>query len=143
MSQRLGLLASFFVVACVIVGCTDANDQFIQGSWYYRDPHLDSVSGETYLEITWTFGNGTFEYFACCFNVRSHLAGRYRIVESKDDRLVLELFNIRGNGGADRIEIGIKINSEEDTLTIQASGPFTRTLTPLRSKGTSPKRYRQ
>jgi hypothetical protein len=31
----------------LIAGCADANDEFIQGSWYYLDPHLNNQSGES------------------------------------------------------------------------------------------------
>jgi hypothetical protein len=126
-------LAVSVTVLSSIVGCSDANDQFIQGSWYYRDPHLDSVQGETFLEATWTFDRGTFEYYTCCFSGQSHQTGRYRILKSADDRLVLELFNVRGGETAGPLEVGLRIDTDGDTLTIQASGPYTRTLSSLRS----------
>jgi len=140
MKQILGF---WLLIALLVSGCSDANDQFIQGSWFYRDPHLKSVTGETYLEATWTFDRGTFEFYSCCFNDETHLAGRYRIVDSNDDRLVLELFNLRGGAQSGRIEIGLKIDREQDTLTIQASGPYTRTLFKARSSGHGRTGYQQ
>ena len=129
------ILGFWLSIVLLLSGCSDANDQFIQGSWFYRDPHLKSVTGETYQEVTWTFDRGTFEFYSCCFNAETHLTGRYRIVDSSDDRLVLELFNLRGGAQTGRLEIGLKIDREQDTLTIQASGPYTRTLFQARSSG--------
>jgi hypothetical protein len=137
------ILGSWLLVALLLSGCSDANDQFIQGSWFFRDPHLKEVTGETYLEITWTFDRGTFEFYACCFNDEQHLAGRYRIVESNDDHLVLELFNLRGGEQTGRLEIGLRIDREQDALTIQGGGPYTRTLFKARSSGHGRTGHRQ
>jgi hypothetical protein len=128
--SRLVLLGC--VISILAVACTDANDQFIQGYWYWRSAHLDQIAGETYQEVSWTFDRGTFEYYSCCFSGESHLAGRYRITKSEETRIVLELFNIRGGATSGPGEIGIKIDRESDTLSIQATGPFTRTLYAIR-----------
>jgi hypothetical protein len=127
------LLALLLVISMLACGCADVNDEFIQGSWYYRNPHLINLSGESHLEITWTFAGGTFEYYSCCFNGEFYQTGRYEIAKSEGDSIVLELFNQRGSDlGSGRQEIGIKIDRDQDTLTIQAAGPYSRTLPVIR-----------
>lgn len=121
-----GILLVLLAITSLTAACTDKNDQFIQGRWYYRDPHLDSVSGEQHLEIEWLFDRGTFEYYACCFNVDELLKGRYRIKESADDVITLELFNVGGRGLGIASEIRIVIDRDTDTLSIMGGRPFTR-----------------
>jgi hypothetical protein len=131
--KQVRLLVALFAVVTLTAGCSDANEQFIQGSWYYKDPHLESVPGETRQEVVWTFDRGTFELYACCFSGEIHQTGRYSIVESEGDVLTLELFNVRGQANAAMGQIRLVINRDEDTLSIQGSGPFERTLSPFKS----------
>lgn len=128
MNRTLSLLALAFAGAVLVVGCADANDKFIQGTWYYKDAHLNSISGETFLEIDWTFAGGSFELYSCCFNGRIHQTGRYRIKESDGDVITLELFNIKGGGTRGPAELQIVIDREADTLSIQGAQGFTRKL---------------
>jgi hypothetical protein len=128
MIKKSALLLILFSITSLTLGCSDANDQFIQGTWYYRDPHLDSVSGETYLETVWTFDRGSFEFYTCCFAGEIHQTGRYRILESKEDILIIELFNIKGAGTGGRGKMRLVIDKEADTLVIQAGGPHTRVV---------------
>jgi hypothetical protein len=110
----------------LLAGCaSDPNDQFIQGSWYFNDPHLNRIAGESALETTWTFDRGAYQVYACCF-VRSTHFGRYTILESQADTLVLELFNQDGSIKSERTSIKLVIDRENQTLKIQGGGPFTR-----------------
>jgi hypothetical protein len=134
MRKTWARLAIILVFSLLIAGCSNENDAFIQGSWYYLDPHLNNLSGESHLEVTWSFAGGTFEFHSCCFNGEFYQTGRYDIVRTEEDLIVLELFNIRGSSfgsGEERGRIRIEIDREEDTLTVQASGPFTRTAPRL------------
>jgi len=124
LSDRLFLS---LVLLVLIAGCSDPNDQFIQGAWYYKDPHLASVDGESQLEINWRFDRGTFEYYACCFSGELHQKGRYRILESEDEVISLELFNIQGGLTRGPVEVRITVDKEADTVSIQGAGPFSRT----------------
>jgi hypothetical protein len=127
------LVALLLITSLLTFGCVDVNDEFIQGSWHFSDPHLNNLSGESHLEITWSFAGGTYEYHSCCFNGEVYQTGRYEIVRSEGATIVLELFNQRGSSfGSGRHEIGITIDRENETLTIQAAGPFTRTLPVIR-----------
>jgi hypothetical protein len=128
MNEKLAVLLVLFSIASLVLGCSDANDQFIQGTWFYRDPHLESVSGETYLETVWTFDRGAFEFYTCCFAGEIHQTGRYRILESKENILTIELFNVKGSGTGRGGEIRLVIDPEADTLVIQSGGPHTRVV---------------
>jgi hypothetical protein len=118
----IGLLSS------LLGACTpDPNDLFIQGNWYFNDPHLLSVVGETYSETFWNFDRGTYETYACCF-VKFQQFGRYDILESEGNKLILEMFNTNGKFNSERFQIGIRIDRQEGTITIGPTGPFTRTM---------------
>ena len=109
-------------------GCTlDPNEEFIQGSWYYLDPHLEQMTSEPQLEVFWTFDRGAYEYYACCF-VKMQQTGRYSFSKSEGDSRYIELFNQNGNTRAEAVEIKIVVNREQGTIKIPGSGEFTRTM---------------
>ncbi len=126
--KKIGSLLLVLIVLATFLGaCTpDQNETFIQGSWYYSDRHIQEVVGESYLETIWYFDRGTYETYTCCF-VEFQQFGRYDILESKGDKIILELFNIDGNFNSDRVQIGITIDRETDTIKLPGAGPFTRT----------------
>lgn len=122
------MLLSQVLLAGLLVACTpDPNDPFIQGNWYYNDSHIQEVPGESYSETFWNFSRGTFETYSCCF-VKFQQYGRYDIGESKGDTITLVLFNIDGNFSSERVQIGIRIDRETDTIRILGGGPYTRNL---------------
>ncbi len=132
--RRKSAFLILLLTVVFVAGCTNANEKFIQGTWYMRSEHLDQATGETYLEVEWTFNSGAFEYRACCFNVDQHLTGRYRILDNKDDILTIELFNIKGSGSIGPAELRLVINRDEDTLVIQGGQPYTRLLSGVTSR---------
>lgn len=114
-------------IATGLTGCRpDPNVQFIQGSWYYLDPHLQSVAGESQLETVWAFDRGTYTTYSCCF-VKSQANGWYQLIESEADALVIELSNRDGDPNTERYLVRIEIDREADTIEIQGTGPFERT----------------
>jgi hypothetical protein len=128
----------FLVAVTMVLGCcaADPNAEFIMGRWYYNDPHLNNLSGESHLESWWDFRKGmlgTFEHYTCCF-VKSYEKGNYRVVESDDTTLVLELFNVKGHAEGyvqpmgDTRMIKIRIDRESDTIKIEREGPLERIL---------------
>ena len=123
-SKKLLFIAVF--LAAALSACTaDENEAFIQGSWYYDDPHIKKQIGESYSETFWTFERGTYETYTCCF-VQFEQFGRYNILESDGDKLVLELFNIDGKFNSERVPIAISIDRQGDTIRMARAGPFTR-----------------
>ena len=112
----------------LLSGCAmDPNEQFIQGSWYYLDPHLQDVVGESQLEVFWSFDRGSYEYYACCF-VKDQQTGRYAVIKSEGDSLYLELFNRDGDTRAEPVEIKIVIDRKAGTIKVTGGGEFTRVM---------------
>ena len=113
----LSILLFFLLSACT----PDPNDQFIQGGWSFANETGDYLSGKTHVYHVWQFSNGTFF-------VQQEIAmgnplvseGRYRILESEEDLLILELFNVEGNYIiSDPYELRVEIDRENDTARIQ------------------------
>jgi len=113
----------FFLAACT----PDQNETFIQGSWYYNDAHIQEVVGESFEETYWTFDRGTYETYSCCF-IEYHQYGRYDILESEGDKIILDLFHINGKLNSERVQIRVNIDREADTISLLRAGPFTRML---------------
>ncbi len=127
-NKNASLLLVLIILASILGACTpDENEIFIQGGWYYNDRHIQEVVGESYLETTWYFDRGTYETYTCCF-VKFQQFGRYDILESGGDKIVLDLFNINGKFNSERVQLGITIDREADTIKIPGAGPFTRTM---------------
>ncbi len=123
----IGLLLAF-----ALTGCTDANEDFIQGSWIFTDMHFKEVGGVYNNQIDnvteWDFDRGSFIFTSCCFNDDYHISGLYRILDSQENVLDLELYNVKGTlrSRNDRFPIRIVIDFEEGTAAIMGGGPFTR-----------------
>ena len=122
--RRFAFLIAILLICLAAAGCTDTNDDFIQGSWTYRSDHLAEIVSESDLIVTWFFSRGTFTYQACCFNLDIEVGGRYRIIESTEDRLTIELYNTYGSGNRFEGEVLIKIDRANNELNIQGDGPF-------------------
>jgi hypothetical protein len=115
--KPIRIVAALFLLLLaisVLTGCSNEQDQFIQGRWARGDVH-------TWAE--WTFDRGTYTYYFDFDNNRTNTyeTGRYSIIESGEDYLLLELYDQRGGIPSieDRVELRIDIDREEDTLKIQ------------------------
>lgn len=126
--KSLLILLSLLLVM-LLIGCqSNPNDQFIQGRWIYHNEHLQNLAGEQHLTVIWSFDRGTFSYSACCFNIDTYQKGSYGILESEDDRLLLGLFNVKGDSNGMRREILVKINRGNGTLSIGGTAPYERDI---------------
>lgn len=128
MDKRTGFICILVLIAAgmILSGCAmDPNEEYIQGSWYYLDQHLQDVIGESQLEVFWSFDRGAYEYYACCF-VRTQQTGRYAVTKSEGDELYIELFNPDGDTRAEPVGVKIVINRDEGTIKVQGSGEFRR-----------------
>lgn len=124
--SRCMLILVLISEALLAASCRgDANEMFIQGTWYNNDEHLKQVVGESPQETWWAFDRGAYELSACCF-ARISETGRYEILKSEGDSLTLELFNRKGEVSDSRAQIKIVIDREAETLRIQRAGPFER-----------------
>jgi hypothetical protein len=54
--------------------------------------------------------------------------GRYDILESEGDKIILDLFHINGKLNSERVQIRVNIDREADTIKLLRAGPFTRML---------------
>jgi len=120
------------ILVLVTTGCKkDPRVEFIQGAWYYKDAHLANVPGESAQLTDWVFNNYYFTMNTCCF-VEANYSGYYSISDREENELTLELFNLEGHMGGmaihkdDTLSIVIKIDPENDTITISGDGPYTR-----------------
>jgi hypothetical protein len=130
-----GMVTMSLILVFLLTGCSkDPNERFIQGLWYFKDPHLANIPAESAQETQWLFENGLFEAVSCCFS-KFNLQGNYRILESEEDILTLELYNLAGDqqgvsvSRQDTTQFRIVLDRENDALTISRAGPFNR-LTP-------------
>jgi hypothetical protein len=114
---RVSLLV-FVLSACAL----DPDEQFIQGTWsiIHQPGGASSSSDSAFFE--WRFSNGTFER-AQQVDPGSILAsnGRYRIMKSEEDLVLLELFDIQGERFTyenNPVDIEIQIDRDQDTIQI-------------------------
>lgn len=111
------LLPLLFLTACTL----DPNDAFIQGGWTFANEEGDYLSGRTHVYHVWEFNNGAFFVQQEIVLGKPLVAeGRYRILESDENLLVLELFNIEGNYISEEpYELRIEIDRENNTARIR------------------------
>jgi hypothetical protein len=120
------LLAGALLAACA--ACAESRQlEQIAGEWHYVDPHLEEVAGQSYLEHSWVFRGGRFTYEVCCLH-EIWMSGYYRVEETREDYLVLMLYDITANEMAYEADQSIRISIDEqaDTLRIGNGGPYER-----------------
>jgi len=121
-------LCVLLLLGISLTACTpDENESFIQGTWFYNDLHIQQQVSESFSQTYWYFDRGTYETSTCCF-VEFQQYGRYDILESEGDRLLLDLFNIDGKFNSEHVQIVITIDRQADTLSMARAGPFTRVV---------------
>lgn len=131
-NSRRFFLLGLVCLLLVLAGCqNDPNVAYIQGIWSYEDLHLKPIVGEEHLIIRWIFDGGTFANEACCFGGETNMYGSYRVLESEEDSLTLELYNIKGFQGPNPISndavTSMKITFQDDgTITIGRTSGYIR-----------------
>jgi hypothetical protein len=126
------LWMSMMILFLLATGCkNDSRVEFIQGAWYYKNAHLANLPGESAQLTDWVFNNYYFTMNTCCF-VEANYSGNFSITDRDENKLTLELFNIKGHIGGmvihkdDILTIVIKIDPETDTIIISGDGPYIR-----------------
>ncbi|NUM48403.1 MAG: hypothetical protein HUU38_27155 [Anaerolineales bacterium] len=111
------LLLPFLLTACK----QDPNEEFLQGIWEFANEAGDERSGRVHLFYRWQFSDGTFYVEQeIVMSKPSVSEGRYRILESSDNLIVLELFAVEGTFiPSDPYELRIEINREDNTARFQ------------------------
>jgi hypothetical protein len=120
--NKLFLVYISLLVLALSACALDPNEQFIQGTWSIaRQSGGTSPTSEIEF-FEWRFRNGTFlrqhEFSRGSVLVSN---GRYRILESKGDVILLELFDIKGERftyANNPVDIEIQINRDQDTIQI-------------------------
>ncbi|MFZ2098746.1 MAG: hypothetical protein WAV05_19100 [Anaerolineales bacterium] len=126
------LFVLMILLSLTLAGCKkDPRVTFIQGLWYYKDAHLANIPGESAQVTNWEFDNGYFSIYTCCF-YKANYSGYYSVVERTENKLTLEMYDLKGQTGDlifhqdDIINTVLKIDAETDTLLINGDGPYTR-----------------
>lgn len=109
------LVALFLLLAIpLLTACSNEQDQFIQGRW---------ARGDVHVWTEWNFDRGTYSYYSDFDRnlTSTYETGRYSIIESGEDYLLLELYNQHGGIPSieDRVELRIDIDRDQDTIKIQ------------------------
>jgi hypothetical protein len=107
-SPRL-LILILLVAMVTLAGCSDQNYEFIQGHWQRGDMHFSD---------DWYFDRGNFQHeFSITVKGPSvRQSGRYQVLESQDDSLIIELFDLEISSGIDQHQILIVLDWEADTI---------------------------
>jgi len=114
--MRKGILLLLLLILTLSACKLDSNEQFIQGTWEIAQADVDNEF------FQWEFNNGTFtRQQEIDRGDMLYTTGRYRLVESDADVLILELFDYSG----DRISyennpmtVKIEIDRADDTARI-------------------------
>jgi len=132
MFSRPMLWTTLLIIVLVASGCKkDPRVEFIQGSWYYKDAHLANIPSESAQVTSWEFDNYYFATDSCCFT-EAYFSGYYSISERDENKLILDLNNMRGQMGGmninnhDTFTIVITLDPETDTIKVSGDGPYTR-----------------
>ena len=117
-------ILTMLAVLPLLGGCeSDENHEFIQGYWYH--PDFGKRGTEQFIgPVYWAFENGNYTFWQCCAHVEDD-TGKYQVVKSEGDVIILELLDRTGRP-RERGQIKLIVNREDDTLVIQRGEPFVR-----------------
>lgn len=121
MNRNFFLLAVLFLfVGLLVASCKpDPNERFIQGVWDFANEKGDERSGKAHVFQRWEFREGRF-YFVQQISTPETVEGYYRVIESEEDRIGLELYDLQGTiEWSDPGELWLTIDRESDTLRVQ------------------------
>lgn len=116
------LLLTLAILPFLLTACTpDPNEEYLQGIWEFANEAGEERSGKAHLFYRWQFSDGTF-YVEQEIAMGKPLVseGRYRILESDAENIVLELFAVQGNFIlSDPYELRVEIDRENLTARFQ------------------------
>jgi hypothetical protein len=119
------LLLSLVLVLTSLTACTfDSNEEFLQGRWIFANEYGDDRSGPAHVVNEWVFQGGTF-FTQFAVAVPMTLYGNYRVLESGENFLRLEIYNLNGTQAYaytdQKGQIDIKLDPENDQIRIQGT----------------------
>lgn len=123
--RRIVLLFGVLGLVVGLSGCRDPNLAFIQGDWFFSVPGVAGITPQSSVHTYWQFDDGKFMAHSCCAD-RPGMAGSYRVVESGEDVLTLELYDVEGPGAQEGYELTVRIQREAGSISLQGVGPFER-----------------
>jgi hypothetical protein len=93
-----------------LVACSNQDEEYIQGRWQ---------RGNVHFVDEWFFDRGAFSHQTAVANFSPEVqSGQYSLLESSEDGLTLELYDVDGAFTDERQEIRITIDRENGTLKI-------------------------
>lgn len=105
------LVVFSFVLLIFLGGCISESEQYIQGYWQGGDVHYAD---------TWYFERGNFSHqIRSTINTANPTTGRYQVLDSQEDSITLELYDIDLAFGDERNQIEIKLDPQKDTIRIR------------------------
>jgi len=110
------------LLALSLTACASEAEQYIQGMWGIGDVHYWAE---------WNFNQGFYSYTTGYTPEPYHESGRYAVVESGDDYIVLELYDQEGGIPSieDKVLLRIGFNRQEDSIHVRR-GDFYRVSDP-------------
>ena len=114
----LRLLALISLLAVTLTACTSEAEEYIQGKWGIGNAHYWSE---------WYFDEGFYWFETADTPDPLFERGRYSVVESVDDYILLQLYDQEGGIPTieDQVQIRIEFNREDESLHIRR-GDFYR-----------------
>lgn len=116
------LLLTLILLPFLLTACKpDPNEEYLQGIWEFANEQGQERSGKAHVFFRWEFSGGTFQVEQEIIMGKPQVAqGNYRILESSDNNITLELFAIQGNYiTSDPYELRIELDKENATARIQ------------------------
>ena len=108
---RISLIFLGLLLVILLAGCISETEEYIQGYWYRGNAHFMDQ---------WYFESGLFQHKSEVYHGDPVItAGRYRVLEFTDDRLVLELYDIELSFGDEIQQVNINIDPESDTIRVR------------------------
>jgi hypothetical protein len=117
-SLLLAVLLFSFVSFAPRTSLKPPQEKFLQGTW-----RLEGSDGKVSWYLKWTFDMGSFTLEGY---PPLRQEGSYQITNVDGSKVMLELYDQKGNFGTEKSQIEVVLDKKKDTLMIKGQGPFTR-----------------
>jgi hypothetical protein len=108
--DRLSTLLILTLCSIALAACSNANVEFIQGKWQRSNVHFVDE---------WTFEGTNFSHYSAIDMINPLVEnGAFQVIESEEDRLVIELLSRETTMADENREIVIRIDREAGTIAI-------------------------
>ena len=130
LTLTLRRLALICILSISLSACTNEAEEYIQGKWGIGNAHYWSE---------WYFDEGFYWYEIADTPDPLFERGRYSVVESGDDYILLQLYDQEGGIPTieDKVQIRIEINREDESLHIRRGDFYRVSASSLQALSTS------